>query len=77
MSKDTRSNKVVLAFWGFVIGGILGYYAAHYFPLWGELAFLAEPKSPARSALVPGHSLLLAVGLGALGFARGYYLDRK
>jgi len=69
--------KLTLALLGVVIGCIVGYFAAHHFALWGGWVLLCEPYSRGRDSLVPGHVLFFAVALGAIGFAVGYYLDKK
>jgi hypothetical protein len=69
--------KVTLTILGIFAGCVVGYFAAHHFALWGGLALLGQPYSPARSTLVPGHVGFFAVVLGVIGFAAGYTLDKK
>ncbi|MCA9240119.1 MAG: hypothetical protein KDA37_07970 [Planctomycetales bacterium] len=61
---------------GIVVGGIVGYFAAHFFPFWGGLALLGEPYSDARYALVPGHVLLCSLLLGSFGLALSIIASR-
>ena len=69
--------KAALTIVGIAIGCIVGYFSAHYFPLWGGFVMLAEPHSPARNSLVPGHVLFYASVLGATGFIVGQYLTKS
>lgn len=68
--------KLVLAILGSAAGGVFGYFAAHYFALWGGLMLLGDPHSPARDKLVPGHAFLFAVVFGVCGFVIGRWLDQ-
>jgi hypothetical protein len=66
-----------LGIMGAAVGAVLGYFSAHYFPLWeGFLTAIARPHSPARASLVPGHMLALGVLFGVSAFALTY-LARK
>jgi len=68
--------KGALTLVGIVVGGVVGYFAAHYFALWGGFALIGEPHSPARNSLVPGHVLFFATVLGAAGFIIGHQLSK-
>jgi hypothetical protein len=69
--------KGVFAGGGIVLGCIVGYFAAHYFPLWGGLAMLGEAHSQARDSLVPGHIALCAVTFGAFAFGIAHLKNAK
>lgn len=56
---------------GVVGGAMLGRYLAHEAPLFGGLNMMAEPGSPARQALVPGHVALLGTVGGLVGLVLG------
>lgn len=60
--------------WSAVLGCFIGYISAEYFPLWGSLAGMAEPFSPARNSLVPGH--MLAGALASVCIHR-FFGDKK
>jgi hypothetical protein len=57
---------------GIILGCVVGYLSAHYFPLWGGLFMLGEPGSRARELLVPGHVLLYAVVFGIFAIGLWY-----
>ena len=75
--KSVHGTAGTSAVAGVILGGLTGYFSAHYFPLWGGFLLLGEPGSRARELLVPGHMLLFAILLGLLGFGLGFSHDKK
>lgn len=61
----------ITTFWGVLLGCIVGFFSAHYFPVFGGFLMLGEPDSEWRNQLVPGHMLLFSFLLGIVGFVLG------
>lgn len=52
---------------GAIVGALFGFIASPYFPLFGGIAALGRPFSPARMTLISGHTFLfLAVGISTV-----------
>jgi len=68
---------IALTLSGVLLGCVVGFYAAHHFAFYGGFVLFAEPYSPARHTLVPGHMLLCGILLGLAGFGLGLYLHRR
>jgi len=73
--KDEKSLNIGVgrAILGAIIGGLVGYLSANYFPIFGGflITAVAEPFSEARMSLVPQHMLLFAFVFGIIGFLVG------
>ena len=55
-------SSVVAGMFGAIIGGFLGFLSAHWLPIYGgPLAIIAEPFSPLRWHLTPGHVAIFAI----------------
>ena len=63
--------------WGVLIGCVLGFAAAEYFPLWGGIAKFGAPFSPARNSLVAGHIFAFAGSLCTIGLLISILMRQK
>jgi hypothetical protein len=58
------------------LAGIIGFYAAHHFALWGGLALIGFPYSPARYSLVPGHVAVFSLVFTVFGMLPGVLISK-
>lgn len=73
-----NDKRATLTVGGGLLGGVVGFLLAHYYPLWGGMAMMmGEPFSPARSSLVPGHVVVFFLVFGGIGYAIGNNMNPK